>query len=225
VTGIVDADAAAALVSVVLIDLTLAGDNAIVVGLAVSGLPAALRRRAMWLGIGAATLLRTGLSAVALQLLAVVGLTLAGGLLLLWVVWKLYREWRTRAEATTVASASGMTLPKAVFRLVVADTSMSLDNVLAVAGAARQHFWVLVAGLVLSVALMGLASSVLIRLMARFRWIAMVGLVIIAVVAGRMIFEGSAEVWTHFALRLADQRQPLPFRQRFDTERLSLRGL
>jgi YjbE family integral membrane protein len=225
VTGIVDADAAAALVSVVLIDLTLAGDNAIVVGLAVSGLPAALRRRAMWLGIGAATLLRTGLSAIALQLLAVVGLTLAGGLLLLWVVWKLYREWRTRAEATHVASASGVTLPKAVFRLVVADASMSLDNVLAVAGAARAHFWVLVAGLVLSVALMGLASSVLIRLMARFRWIAMVGLVIIAAVAGRMIFEGSAEVWTHVALRLADQRQPLLFRQRFDTERLGLRGL
>jgi YjbE family integral membrane protein len=225
VTGIVDADAAAALVSVVLIDLTLAGDNAIVVGLAVAGLPAALRRRAMWLGIGAATVLRTGLSLIALQLLAVVGLTLAGGLLLLWVVWKLYREWRTRAEATSVVRASGVTLPNAVFRLVVADTSMSLDNVLAVAGAARQHFWVLVAGLVLSVALMGLASTVLIRLMARFRWIAMVGLLIIAAVAGRMIFEGSAEVWTHLALRLADQRQPLLFGQRFDTERLGLGAL
>lgn len=223
-TGIVDADAAASLVSVVLIDLTLAGDNAIVVGLAVSGLPVALRRRAMWLGIGAATLLRTGLSAIALQLLAVVGLTLAGGLLLLWVVWKLYREWRTRAQAMPVAGASGVTLPKAVFRLVVADVSMSLDNVLAVAGAARQHFWVLVAGLVLSVALMGLASSVLIRLMARFRWIAMVGLVIIAAVAGRMIFEGSAEVWTHLVSRPADQRQPFLFGQGFDPERLSLAG-
>jgi YjbE family integral membrane protein len=224
VTGIVDADAAAALASVVLIDLTLAGDNAIVVGLAVSGLPASLRRRAMWLGIGAATLLRTGLSAIALQLLALVGLTLAGGLLLLWVVWKLYREWRTRGAATSVDSGSAVTLPKAVFRLVVADTSMSLDNVLAVAGAARQHFWVLVAGLVLSVALMGLASSVLIRLMARFRWIAMVGLVIIAAVAGRMIFEGSAEVWMHLASRPADQRQPFLFGQRFDPERPSLRG-
>jgi YjbE family integral membrane protein len=224
VTGIVDADAAASLVSVVLIDLTLAGDNAIVVGLAVSGLPVALRRRAMWLGIGAATLLRTGLSAIALQLLAVVGLTLAGGLLLLWVVWKLYREWRTRAEAMPVADASGVTLPKAVFRLVVADVSMSLDNVLAVAGAARQHFWILVAGLVLSVALMGLASSVLIRLMARFRWIAMVGLVIIAAVAGRMIFEGSAEVWTQFVSRPADQRQPFLFAQGRDPERLGLRG-
>jgi YjbE family integral membrane protein len=223
-TGIVDADAAAALVSVVLIDLTLAGDNAIVVGLAVSGLPPALRHRAMWLGIGAATLLRTGLSAIALQLLAVVGLTLAGGLLLLWVVWKLYREWRTRPEATSLARASSVTLPKAVFRLVVADISMSLDNVLAVAGAARQHFWVLVAGLILSVALMGLASSLLIRLMARVRWIAMVGLLIIAGVAGRMIYEGSAEVWMHFALRPPDQREPFLFAQGFDAERLSLRS-
>ena len=223
-TGIFDADAAAALLSVVLIDLTLAGDNAIVVGLAVSGLPPALRRRALWLGIGAAALLRTGLSLIALRVLALVGLTLAGGILLLWVAWKLYRELRARGRATAVAGAAGVTLPTAVFRLVVADVSMSLDNVLAVAGAARQHFWVLVLGLVLSVGLMGLASSVLIRLMARFRWIELVGLLIITVVAGRMIYEGTVEVWTHLASRPADQREPFLFAEALDPERIGLRG-
>jgi len=223
-TGILDADAVAAFLSVVIIDLTLAGDNAIVVGLAVSGLPAALRRRALWLGIGAAALLRTGLSLIALRLLAVVGLTLAGGLVLLWVAWRLYREWRIRDDATSVAQAAGVTLPRAVFRLVVADISMSLDNVLAVAGAARQHFLVLVAGLALSVGLMGLASSVLIRLMARFRWIELVGLLLIAAVAGRMIYEGGVEVWTQLGSTPADQRQPFLFAQRFDPERLGLGG-
>src|SRR5665213_3342310 len=108
----------------------LAGDNAIMVGLAVAGLPRALRRRAMWLGIAVATLLRIGLSAIALQLLAVLGLTLAGGLLLLWVVWKLYRDWRAEADAPAAAPPAAMKLSTAIFRLVVADVSMSLDNVL-----------------------------------------------------------------------------------------------
>lgn len=199
-TGIADWSALTALVSVVLIDLTLAGDNAIVVGLAVSGLPRELRRRAMVLGIAAATLLRIALSAVALQLLAVIGLSLAGGFLLLWVVWKLYRDWR--AGDLTPSDRKAAHAPKlsaAIYRLVIADVSMSLDNVLAVAGAARHHFWVLVAGLVLSVALMGIASSVLIRLMARYRWIVAVGLMVIAVVALRMIYEGGAEVWTRLS--------------------------
>ena len=191
-----DWSALEALASVVLIDLTLAGDNAIVVGLAVSRLPRALRRRAMWLGIAAATVLRIALSAVALRLLAVVGLTLAGGFLLLWVVWKLYREWRVGEAETQAARAPAATLPAAIFRLAVADLSMSLDNVLAVTGAARGHFWVLVGGLVLSVALMGAASSVLIRLMARYRWIVALGLLIVAAVALRMIYEVGAEVWT-----------------------------
>ena len=180
----------------VLIDLTLAGDNAIVVGIAVAGLPRDVRRRAMWLGIGVATLLRIALSAVAVQLLAVLGLTLAGGILLLWVVWKLYRDWRAGDSVPAAASAKSVTLSTAIFRLVAADVSMSLDNVLAVAGAARDHFWVLVVGLILSVALMGLASTILIRLMARYRWIVAVGLAVIAVVALRMIYEGGAEVWT-----------------------------
>jgi YjbE family integral membrane protein len=191
----VDWSALGALASVVLIDLTLAGDNAIVVGLAVSRLPRELRRRAMLLGIGAATLLRIALSVVAVQLLAVIGLTLAGGLLLLWVVWKLYRDWRAGAVAVPAGPTRAVTLSTAIVRLVVADVSMSLDNVLAVAGAARNHVWVLVGGLILSVALMGVASSLLIPLMARFRWIAALGLVIIAAVAARMIYDGGGEVW------------------------------
>lgn len=195
-----DWSALGALGSVVLIDLTLAGDNAIVVGLAVAGLPRAMRRRALWLGIVAATALRVALSAVALQLLAVIGLTLAGGLLLLWVVWKLYRDWRAGEGAVPEARPGAVTLSGAILRLVVADVSMSLDNVLAVAGAARQHFWVLVAGLVLSVALMGAASTILVRLMARHRWIVALGLLIIAVVAIRMIYDGGAEVWTRLEL-------------------------
>jgi len=200
VIGLLDWGALGALASVILIDLTLAGDNAIVVGLAVSGLPKELRRRAMWLGIAAATILRIALSAVALQLLAVIGLTLAGGLLLLWVVWKLYRDWRSGEMTDHAESRRGMSLSSAIYRLVAADVSMSLDNVLAVAGAARHHFWVLVVGLVLSVALMGAASTVLIRLMARYRWIVAVGLLIVAGVAVRMIYEGSAEIWHRYPL-------------------------
>jgi YjbE family integral membrane protein len=194
----VDWGALTALGSVVMIDLALSGDNAIVVGLAVAGLPAALRRRAMWLGIAVATLLRVVLASIALRLLAVLGLTLAGGLLLLWVVWRLYRDWRTGPTETSAASKS-MSLTTAIFRLVLADVSMSLENVLAVAGAARSHFWIMVAGLVLSVALIGLASSLLIRLMARHRWIVLVGLLIIAAVALRMIYDGGAAVWTRLA--------------------------
>jgi YjbE family integral membrane protein len=198
--SVVDWSALAALASVVLIDLTLAGDNAIMVGLAVSGLPPSLRRRAMLLGIAAATILRIALSAVALKLLAVLGLTLAGGLLLLWVVWKLYRDWRAGVHAPGDAPPRTMKLSTAIFRLVAADISMSLDNVLAVAGAARHHFWILVIGLILSVALMGVASSLLIRLMGQYRWIVAIGLAIIAIVALRMIYDGGAEVWTRLAL-------------------------
>ncbi|MGH6988991.1 MAG: YjbE family putative metal transport protein [Stellaceae bacterium] len=177
-----------------LIDLTLAADNAVVVGLAAASLPPGLRRRAIWIGIAVAALLRIALSLVALELLAIIGLTLAGGILLLWVVWKLYREWRAGEVATTAAAPTG-SLVRAIFHIVIADVSMSLDNVLAVAGAAREHVWVLVVGLVLSVALMGAASSVLVRLLARHRWIVAIGLAIIAFVAVRMIYGGGAEIW------------------------------
>jgi YjbE family integral membrane protein len=203
-TGAVEWNALGALASVILIDLTLAADNAIVVGLAAARLPPETRRRAIWIGIGVAALLRMALASVALELLAILGLTLAGGILLLWVAWKLYREWRAdgggEGAAAIVDPAPRPTLTAAVARIVVADVSMSLDNVLAVAGAARSHFWILVAGLALSVGLMGLASSLLVRLMARHRWIVAFGLAIIAFVASRMIYEGGFEIWRRVAL-------------------------
>lgn len=191
----IDWGALTALLSVVLIDLTLAGDNAIMVGVAVSNLPSHLRGRALILGIAVATVLRIALSAVAVRLLAVIGLTLAGGLLLAWVVWKLYREWRAGEAVPRGKATASVTLATAIFRLALADLSMSLDNVLAVAGASRGHFAILVIGLLLSVALMGLASTILVRLMASQRWIVPLGLAVVAVVALRMIYDGSAEVW------------------------------
>ena len=193
-SAVFDWSALGALASVVLIDLTLAGDNAIMVGLAAAGLPRELRRRAIWIGIALATALRIGLAAVAVQLLHVFGLTLAGGLMLLWVVWKLYRDWRGEGREGGPGTSPAAGLGSAIWRLVVADVSMSLDNVLAVAGAARDHFRVLVIGLALSVGLMGLASTIVVRLLARFPWLVAVGLVVVAFVALRMIYDGSAEV-------------------------------
>ncbi len=181
-----------ALLQVVLIDVALAGDNAVVVGLAVAGLPAADRKRAIAIGVGAAALVRVGLSLVAVRLLAVLGLTLAGGLLLVWVCWKMFRE--LRGAHARSAAAPGKTLRQAIIQIAAADVSMSLDNVLAVAGAARAHVWVLVGGLALSVLLMGVAANYLARLLQRWRWIAWLGLGVVVFVAARMIWEGSDEV-------------------------------
>jgi YjbE family integral membrane protein len=195
-----------ALVSVVLIDIVLAGDNAIVVGMAAAGLPPDGRRRAIVLGIGAATLLRILFAAIALGLLAIIGLALAGGVLLLWVVWKLFRELRqdraarhAKAGEEGASAAPQKSVRRAVFNIVAADISMSLDNVLAVAGVAKAQAepWVLFLGLILSVALMGLASALVARLLARLPWLAWLGLAIIAVVALRMIWEGGGEVLGH----------------------------
>lgn len=197
-----------ALVQVVLVDLVLAGDNAIVVGIAVAGLPVQQRWRVMVLGIAAATLLRIVFAAFTVQLLQIIGVELAGGLLLLWVCWKLWRELRSGRLIEMSASAaphevagggpSGASAPKtmsqAVTQIIIADVSMSLDNVLAVAGVAREHVWVLVFGLALSVAFMGLAAAVIARLLSRFHWIAYVGLAIIFYVALRMIFDGTVEL-------------------------------
>ncbi len=182
---------------VVLIDVTLAGDNAVVVGLAVAGLPAAMRRRAIIAGILGATLIRVLLSAVAISLLAVVGLTFAGGILLMWVCWKMYRELREAPEGEGVA-APEKTLGQAILQIILADLSMSLDNVLAVAGAARGRIWILVAGLVLSVVLMGVAADLLARLLQRHRWIAWLGLAIVAYVAVEMVVIGWVEVAPQF---------------------------
>jgi len=201
-----------ALAQVILVDLVLAGDNAIVVGIAVAGLPAHQRWRVMVLGIAAATLLRIIFASFTVQLLEIIGLLLAGGVLLLWVCWKLWRELRSGrllemsdthmprevmadgALAAQPRAAPQKTMRQAVTQIIVADVSMSLDNVLAVAGVAREHAWVLIFGLALSVAFMGLAAAVIARLLGRFHWIAYVGLAIILYVALRMIADGTIEV-------------------------------
>ena len=182
-----------ALAQVLFIDLVLAGDNAIVVGMAVAGLAPEQRRRAIVLGIGVATALRIVFALVTLQLLAIVGLLFAGGLLLLWVCWKMYRELRPRHRAEPqVRTVKSMR--QALMQIALADLSMSLDNVLAVAGAALRHPWVLVAGLLVSVVLMGAAASLVARLLERFRWLAWAGLGIVLYIALKMIWEGGHEI-------------------------------
>ena len=182
-----------ALAQVVMIDVALAGDNAVVVGMAVAGLPARQKRPAILLGIAGATVIRIVLGAVALRLLAIIGLLLAGGLLLLWVCWRMFRELRPDQRADE-APRSGKTLRQAMLQIILADFSMSLDNVLAVAGAAHGSIWVLSAGLLLSVALMGLAANLIARLLERRQWIAWVGLLIVLYVALTMIWHGAHEV-------------------------------
>jgi YjbE family integral membrane protein len=184
----------AALAQVIMIDVTLAGDNAVVVGLAVAGLARDQKRPAILLGIAGATIIRIVLGAIALQLLAIIGLLLAGGVLLLWVCWRMYRELR-RAKAHARGEVTPRkTLGQAMTQIILADVSMSLDNVLAVAGAASGRTWILVTGLLLSVVLMGVAANLLASLLERQRWIAWVGLVIVLYVAGTMIWDGSTEV-------------------------------
>src|SRR5690348_5488559 len=171
--------ALAALFQVIVIDLVLAGDNAVVIGLAAAGLPTDQRRRAILVGIAAATAMRVGFAYVALELLAIVGLVLAGGILLLWVSWKMWRELRASARAAEAASfdegaeaSPRKTFTQAAWHIVLADVSMSLDNVLAVAGAAREHPGVLILGLLLSILLMGVAANVIARMLHKHRWIA-----------------------------------------------------
>jgi YjbE family integral membrane protein len=200
-----------ALMQVIMIDLVLAGDNAIVIGLAAAGLPKEQRTKAILVGIFAATVLRIFFALVTTQLLAIVGLLLAGGVLLLWVCWKMWRELRAgqadddradealsgqdlNADGTIAGGGPAKTFKQAAWQIVIADVSMSLDNVLAVAGAAREHPTVLIIGLVLSIALMGLAASFIARLLHKHRWIAYVGLAIILYVALDMIWRGWHEV-------------------------------
>ncbi len=209
-----------ALLTVIVIDLVLAGDNAVVVGMAAAGLPEAMRRKAIVIGIAAAAGLRIVFAVFTTQLLGIIGLVLAGGLLLLWVTWKLWREIRSgghREEAVGTdaldveldgrlygaaipdapggdAAGSSKTFRQALIQIVVADVSMSLDNVLAVAGTARNHLWVLVVGLTLSVALMGVAATLIARVLKRHPWISYFGLVLIAWVAFVMIWDGVHEV-------------------------------
>jgi YjbE family integral membrane protein len=199
---LMDLNQASALLSVVIIDIVLAGDNAIVVGMAAAGLPADRRRRVIAAGIAAATVLRILFAFVAVQLLqTIIGMTLAGGLLLLWVAWKMHRE---IGDAHSVPAPDGeagapcrpreKTPAQALGQIVLADLSMSLDNVLAVAGVARDHPFVLVVGLVLSIALMGVASIFIARLLDRASWLSWIGLGIITLVALRMIWGGSTQL-------------------------------
>ncbi|OFW99002.1 MAG: hypothetical protein A3E78_00695 [Alphaproteobacteria bacterium RIFCSPHIGHO2_12_FULL_63_12] len=196
---------AAAFLQVVMIDLTLAGDNAVVIGLAAAGLPREQRGKAIAIGILAATVLRIIFALLTTTLLSIVGLLLAGGVLLLWVCWKMWRELARpqhmdrgadvlEGEPPSGAPPAPKTLRAAISQIVVADISMSLDNVLAVAGAAHEHPTVLVFGLALSIALMGFAATFIARLLERHRWIAYVGLAIILFVAIEMIWRGGAEV-------------------------------
>jgi YjbE family integral membrane protein len=201
----------AALLQVMAIDLVLAGDNAIVIGLAAAGLAKEHRAKAILIGIIAATVLRIFFALITTQLLAIVGLLLAGGLLLLWVCWKMWSELRNghgdeqraeealtetdiNADGTIAGGGPTKTLRQAAVQIIIADVSMSLDNVLAVAGAARDHPTVLIIGLVLSIALMGLAASFVARLLNKHRWIAYVGLAVILYVALDMIWRGWEEV-------------------------------
>ncbi|MCR6734845.1 MAG: TerC family protein [Afipia sp.] len=197
-------EALTALLQVILIDLVLAGDNAIVIGLAAAGLAREQRTRAILIGVIAATVLRIVFAGLTTQLLAIVGLLLAGGILLLWVCWKMWRELRSATHHSDDATIEGVpeapptkTLAQATWQIVVADVSMSLDNVLAVAGAAREHPVVLIFGLALSIAMMGIAASFIARLLQKHRWIAYVGLVVILYIAGEMIYRGALEIWPH----------------------------
>ncbi|MEO7634045.1 MAG: YjbE family putative metal transport protein [Sphingomicrobium sp.] len=185
------------------IDLVLAGDNAIVVGALAAGLPTEQRRKVILIGVIAALVLRVIFALIVSQLLQIVGLVLAGGLLLMWVGWRMYRELREKDESPGSEEIvgdedSGLKAAKsfrsAVWGVAVADVSMSLDNVLAVAGAARDHPWVMVFGLVLSVLLMGVAANVIARYIHRYKWIAWVGLLVIFYVALKMIWEGAGHV-------------------------------
>ena len=203
-----------ALLQVIGIDLVLAGDNAIVIGLAAAGLPKEQRNKAILVGIIAATIMRIGFALVTTQLLAIVGLLLAGGILLLWVCWKMWRELRNgshsenmgeesltdqdlNADGTVAGGAARKTFLQAAWQIIIADVSMSLDNVLAVAGAAHDHPTVLVIGLILSIAMMGLAATFIARLLNKHRWIAYLGLAIIVYVALKMMWDGGQEVWPH----------------------------
>ena len=206
------AEGLSALLQVIMIDLVLAGDNAIVIGLAAAGLPKEQRSRAILVGIIAATVLRIFFALITTTLLAITGLLLAGGILLLWVCWKMWRELRSgheteeqaaeealegrdlNADGTVAGGVPRKTFAQAATQIVVADVSMSLDNVLAVAGAAHGHPSVLIIGLVLSIALMGLASTFIARIIHKYRWIAYVGLLVILYVSLEMIYEGYLEV-------------------------------
>jgi len=201
--GLISASALTAFVEILFIDIVLAGDNAIVVGALAAGLPAEQRRKVILIGVLAALVLRIAFALIVSQLLQIVGLVLAGGILLLWVAWRMYRELRHKDESGGSSEVEGdehsglkpaRSFASAAWGVALADVSMSLDNVLAVAGAAKDHPWVLVFGLILSVLLMGAAANIIARYIDRYRWIAWIGLLVILWVALKMIYEGAGHV-------------------------------
>lgn len=191
--------AMSAFLQVLMIDIVLAGDNAIVVGALAAGLPADQRRKVILIGVLAALVLRVAFALVVQQLMGIVGLIFVGGLLLIWVAWKMWRELREGAHSSGSPEVQGdehsglkpaKSFAAAAWAVAVADVSMSLDNVLAVAGAARDHPGIMIVGLIVAVALMGLAANVIAKYIERYRWIAYVGLAVILYVAVKMIYEG-----------------------------------
>ena len=198
-SNITEPAAFSAFLQVLMIDLVLAGDNAIVVGALAAGLPPEQRRKVILIGVIAALVLRIAFALVVTQLLQIVGLILVGGLLLLWVAWKMWRDLHHSGESAGSPEIEGdehsgiapaKSFAGAVWAVAIADVSMSLDNVLAVAGAARDHPGILIVGLIFAVALMGLAANIIAKYIERYRWIAYVGLAVIVYVAGKMIYDG-----------------------------------
>ncbi len=196
-----------ALLSIIVIDIVMSGDNAIVIGMAVAGLPPVLRRRAIIIGIAAATILRICFALVVVELLSIIGLLFVGGLLLAWVCWRMWHDIRSGqlardpgSPATTHPAGEGRkatTIRQALMVIVIADVSMSLDNVLAVGGAAQGHHVLLVFGLVLSIVLMAVAANFIARLLHRHHWIAYIGLAVLLWVTGDMIWRGSMQILDH----------------------------
>jgi len=190
-----------ALAQVLMIDVVLAGDNAIIIGLAAARVPAHMRRKVILWGLTAAVVLRIAMASVAVQMLDIIGLMLAGGILLLWVSWRFWRDISGGHKAPEVVTKEEgeASVRRAIIQVLVADVSMSLDNVLAVAGAARDHLDVLIIGLVMSIALMGAAAGYIARLLERYRWISYIGLAVVLYVALSMIWSGGADVWRVFS--------------------------
>ena len=194
-------DAINVLIQVIFIDLVLAGDNAIIVGLVASRVPAEMRKKVILWGIGAAVVMRIGFSLITVQLLGIVGLKLIGGALLLWVCWRLWDELRSGYDDLDGEEGAQpfTSMRPAIIQIVIADLSMSIDNVLAIAGVSREYPAILVFGLALSVAFMIFAATLIAKLLKRYPWIAYVGLVLIFYVALVMMWEGGHEVLAAFA--------------------------
>ncbi len=201
--GFFNANQASAFVQIVLIDIVMSGDNAIIIGMAAAGLPPELRKKAIFWGIIGATVLRIFFAVIVVQLLAIIGIKVVGGLLLLWVCWRMWQEIRAggtveemeREAEENAKKGPPKTMRTAMTNIIVADATMSLDNVLAVAGAARDHLEMLIFGLVLSIALMALTANFIAKLLEKHNWLGYLGLAIIAYVAVQMIWQGSGEVY------------------------------